>query len=127
MTIRIAVTSSDGAHIDEHFGHCGAFRIVGIDTASGRWRIEDVRQTEPACRNFAHQEEHVQEIADMLSDCRCLLTYRIGMYPAYVFRARGIYCQETATGEAETIAQAVRRLRQSAMPGLISEREAPNE
>ena len=127
MSIQIAVTSSDGAHVDEHFGHCGAFYIVQLDTTGGLWRITDVRRTEPACRNFAHQEEHVQEIADMLSDCRCLMTYRIGMYPAYVFRSWGVYCQETAAEEPETIAQAVVRLRQSAVSGLISEREAPNE
>ena len=110
METKVAITSSDGAVIDQHFGHCSEFRIAEIES-SGQWKIAEVRKTERTCNNFSHSEAHVQEVVKLLSDCRYLLTYRIGFYPYSLFRSRGIDCLETPTEEPVTIAWAMERLR----------------
>ncbi len=110
MGTRVAITSSDGDVIDQHFGHCSEFRIAEIGS-NGEWKITEIRRTERTCNNFSHSETHVQEVAKLLSDCRYLLTYRIGSYPYSLFRSRGIDCLETPTEEPVTIVWAMEHLR----------------
>lgn len=110
MGTKVAITSSDGAVIDQHFGHCSDFRIADIGSA-GDWKIAEIRQTEPTCNSFSHDESHVKEVVELLSDCSYLLTYRIGSYPYRLFRNRGIDCLETPTEEPVPIAWAIERLR----------------
>ena len=69
MSIRVAVTSSDGRTVDQHFGHCSAFCIAEIG-GDGIWKITEVRRTEQTCHAFSHDETHVQEVVELLSDCR---------------------------------------------------------
>ena len=119
--MKIAVTSSDGKVVDQHFGHCSEFLILELDGAGG-WRVAEKRRTEPTCRNFSHREDHVREVVELLSDCRFLLTYCIGSYPYRLFLGRGVDCLETTTEEPVTIDSAVKRLsaylaRQSAARG----------
>lgn len=109
MSILVAITSSDGKAVDQHFGHCSAFRIAEIDGA-GTWKITEVRETEQTCHAFSHDEAQVQEVVELLSDCRYLLTYRIGIYPYSLFRSRGIECLETPAEEPVSIDSAMERL-----------------
>ena len=109
MSIRVAVTSSDGRTVDQHFGHCSAFCIAEIG-GDGTWKITEVRRTEQTCHAFSHDETHVQEVVELLSDCRYLLTYRIGIYPYSLFRSRGIECLETPTEEPISVENAMERL-----------------
>lgn len=111
MKIRVAVTSSDGKAVDLHFGRCSDFRIAEIDSGTGEWRFVEDRRAEQTCRGFAHREEHVKEVVELLADCSFLLTYRIGIYPYSLFRSRGVTCFETPTEEPETINAALRDLR----------------
>ncbi|MCW2277676.1 NifB/NifX family molybdenum-iron cluster-binding protein [Heliophilum fasciatum] len=37
MSYKVAVTSSDGLTIDQHFGHAKSFHILEVDEASGAW------------------------------------------------------------------------------------------
>lgn len=110
VKIKVAVTSSDGKVIDQHFGRCSNFRIAEMDRDSGEWQIVENRQTEQTCHNFAHQEEHVKEVVKLLSDCSYLLTYRIGIYPYSLFRSWGITCFETPTEEPQTMNEAFKNL-----------------
>lgn len=110
MKIKVAVTSSDGKVIDQHFGRCSNFTIAELDGDFGEWRILESRSAEQTCHDFAHQEEHVKEVVKLLSDCSYLLTYRIGIYPYSLFRSWGITCFETSTEEPETIHTALENL-----------------
>lgn len=111
MKFKVAVTSSDGKLLDQHFGHCSDFRIAEVDSGSGEWKFVENRKTEQTCHNFSHQEKHVKEVVELLSDCRYLLTYRIGSYPCSLFLSRGIECLETSTEEPAPLEQAFRGLR----------------
>lgn len=110
MSVRVAITSSDGKVIDQHFGQCSEFRIAEVD-GTGTWRITESRRTEQTCHGFSHDEAHVREVVELLADCRYLLTYRIGSYPYSLFRSRGIDCVETPTEEPASIDWTLERLR----------------
>ena len=112
MMVRAAVTSSNGKTVDLHFGRCSDFRIIELDSDSGEWTIMEERRVEQTCHDFVHQEEHVKEVVDLLSDCSFLLTYRIGMYPYLLFQRSGVICIETPTEIPISIPQAIRRLHQ---------------
>lgn len=128
MILRAAVTSSDGKTVDLHFGQCEAFRIAEIDTETGAWRIAEQRKTERTCHDFSHQELRVKAAAELLSDCRFLLTYRIGMYPYSLLRSRGVTCLETSEVEPVPIGKAVERLcKYIRLEGILSGADAAQE
>ena len=110
MKIRVAVTSSDGRTVDQHFGRCSSFSIAELDSDSGVWEMLESRETEQVCHDFSHREEQVAETVGLLSDCGFLLTYRIGIYPYSLFQSRGITCFETPSEEPETVGAALKNL-----------------
>lgn len=110
MKIRVAVTSSDGRVVDQHFGHCGDFRILEIDSASGAWNLVERRSAEPTCDHFSHQQDHVRQVAELLTDCGYLLTYRIGPYPYRLLNRLGVVCLETPEEKPVSIDGAMERL-----------------
>ncbi|QAT50409.1 hypothetical protein EQM14_11910 [Caproiciproducens sp. NJN-50] len=110
MTIKVAVTSSDGKRIDQHFGHCMNFSIAEINQEDSSWKMVDSRKTARTCHEFSHDAEQVEQVVDSLSDCDYLLTYRIGYYPNLLFSSKGIQCVETPTEEPVTIEQGIARL-----------------
>lgn len=110
MKIKVAVTSSDGKLVDQHFGRCSSFSIAEMDSDSGAWKMLESRKTQQACRNFSHQEEQVAETVGLLCDCRFLLTYRIGIYPYSLFQSKGVTCFETPSEEPEAVVEALKNL-----------------
>lgn len=110
MSVRVAITSSDGKVIDQHFGQCSEFLIAELRD-DGAWKITENRKTEQTCHSFSHDEEHVQKVVEILADCSYLVTYRIGSYPYSLFRSRGIDCVETPTEEPVPIDWALEKLR----------------
>jgi hypothetical protein len=78
MSFKVAITTSNGKLINQHFGHCSEFTIVEVDENTGNWEFAEKRNVEQTCQEFFHDEDHIDEVAKMLSDCLYLLTYRIG-------------------------------------------------
>jgi predicted Fe-Mo cluster-binding NifX family protein len=106
MKFNVAITTSDGKLINQHFGHCSEFSIVEVDAGSGEWKFVEKRKTTPTCQEFSHNPEHVMEVAKMLSDCLYLLTLRIGAYPSAILQNYGITCLEAP----ELISESLERL-----------------
>jgi predicted Fe-Mo cluster-binding NifX family protein len=97
---KIAVTSSDGEHIDLHFGMADSFRILQMDEAAGSWEFQDTRKipvgsnAAPGCGGCGHQDERLQSVINALSDCRYVFTARIGKKPFTVLQRAGITALE---------------------------------
>lgn len=106
MSFKVAITTSDGKLINQHFGRCSEFSIVEVDPDTGHWKFIEKRETEQTCNNFSHSEEQIDEVAKMLSDCLYLLTYRIGTYPCFVLKSYGVTCLEAS----ELITNSLERL-----------------
>jgi predicted Fe-Mo cluster-binding NifX family protein len=59
MAWKIALASSDGIIIDEHFGKCHWFYIVDL-SADGTYVDVEKRFVDPACRGGAHSDDGLQ-------------------------------------------------------------------
>lgn len=99
-TYKIAVASSDGVHVDGHFGSTSSFLIIEVG-GDGSYRNKEERTItaeqleeaeektscgeEEGCGNNrggscggGHSDPIIEKKASLISDCRCLLCKMIG-------------------------------------------------
>ncbi|MFP3154293.1 dinitrogenase iron-molybdenum cofactor biosynthesis protein [Lachnospiraceae bacterium ZAX-1] len=74
---RVAVASTDGKVINEHFGKAKEFLIVDIK-ADGTYELVERRTTPPACNGGEHSEHGMEDSVRSLSDCAAVLVAKIG-------------------------------------------------
>jgi len=76
MEIRIAVASSDGVTVDQHFGRTRQFRIYRL-TESGYDFIEE-RTVAPPCSGQQHSDAKLEQAAALIADCQGVVASQIG-------------------------------------------------
>jgi predicted Fe-Mo cluster-binding NifX family protein len=76
MEIKIAVASSDGVNVNQHFGRATKFRIYRLDTDSYEY-IEE-RATVPACSGQQHSDYGLEQTAALITDCQGVVVSQIG-------------------------------------------------
>ncbi len=103
--MRIAFTSSDGAVIDQHFGHAGHFFVweVGPDRAEPVGRVD-------ALVSAGDEEDRTAARASAIAGCAIVYTLQIGGPAAAKLVARRIH--PLKTGEPLPVVEAVARLQQ---------------
>ena len=123
MAYLVAVGTTDGVNVDEHFGSATTFLVVSVDERTGAFTPVERRDVpEPPAmwgRNVAapfmapqgHSAHGVQHavVADMLRDCDYVLVQRIGPHAQDIVRAKHL----TPVMDAGTVADAVARLNAS--------------
>lgn len=105
MSYRIAVASTDGKVVNQHFGRADKFYIVEVDDRN-EFSFLEIRETEAACQGGEHKEEGLEGTVDLLSDCKYVLVKQIGPGAEYALSKKGI----TAFSIGHYIEEAVRRL-----------------
>ncbi len=78
MNYKIAVASTDGKVVNQHFGRAEVFYIVEADSGGMTFTYEESRKTVPVCRGQEHDELQLKDLAAMLKDCDYILVSRIG-------------------------------------------------
>lgn len=78
MTYKIAIASSDGKVVNQHFGHCRQFLIFENDD-TGKWKFIEKRDTHPACKAGEHSEASMQYVVTLLKDCKAVAAAQIGL------------------------------------------------
>jgi|GEM_PF-2379553 len=89
--MKVAITSSDGNHIDTHFGHAETLYIYEI--LDDRISLLDIRKTTRFCTpdsNHGKNNGVLEKFARMLGDCEILLCSSIGYYVAESLKDYGI-------------------------------------
>ena len=76
MDVKLAIASSDGQTVNEHFGRARSFRIYRLHD-DGQELIE-TRTIEPSCSGQAHDDDALSRTALALSDCRGVVAAQIG-------------------------------------------------
>ncbi|MFZ4858308.1 MAG: NifB/NifX family molybdenum-iron cluster-binding protein [Desulfuromonadaceae bacterium] len=76
MDVKIAVASSDGVTVDQHFGRARSFRIYRLHD-SGYEFLEN-RDNETACSGGTHDDNALEAAATRISDCRGVVVAQIG-------------------------------------------------
>ncbi len=75
---RVAIASTDGKVINEHFGRAKEFYIVDIHS-DGSTEIVGKRTVSPLCNNGEHDDQTLAASIGSLSDCTAVLVAKIGM------------------------------------------------
>ncbi len=76
MPFRIAVASTDGKYVNEHFGRARQFLIFDLNQAG--YQFLELRKNEPSCRSEQTDEVKHLPTIDLLADCKGVLVARIG-------------------------------------------------
>lgn len=89
--MRIAVVSTDGKNVDEHFGRAERFLVYDLLPGGPEFVGERRSPTlSTGDRNHSFDAERFQATADALADCRQVYVTRIGDKPAEELVGRGI-------------------------------------
>jgi nitrogen fixation protein NifX len=86
--LRIAVASSDGKVVNQHFGHAGKFLIFEFD--GEKFHFMELRESVPVCNLGTHDEEALSRAADALSDCSYVVASKVGEGAAGALLAKRI-------------------------------------
>lgn len=88
MAYKIAVASSDGKVINQHFGMATQFLIFNVEDDS--FEFEKLLTTSPFCSSGEHDDNKLQNAAEALKECRAVLVSQIGKGAALVLNNSGI-------------------------------------
>ena len=77
MSYKIAVASTDGKVVNQHFGKADQFYIIEVNNES-RYELIELRKMPPVCQGGDHDDDAIQRNVKTLSDCQYVLVSRIG-------------------------------------------------
>lgn len=106
MPYNIAVTSSDGEHVDLHLGQADAFYILQADEVSGDWKILEKKEASPSPPRGGRHENmmaRINSITELLEGCTYLLTAKIGPKPCDLLKRSGITALESPPDIGEAV------------------------
>ncbi len=89
MSFKVAVASSDGKYVNQHFGVVQQFLIFEIDD-EGEYKFLELRKNIPACEVGGHTDEAMARSVELISDCDAVLASQIGPGAVNALAARGI-------------------------------------
>ena len=76
MDVKIAVASSNGIAVDEHFGRARAFRIYRLHDEG--YEFLELRNNPPPCAGQAHNDDALAHSAQLIADCRGVVAAQVG-------------------------------------------------
>jgi predicted Fe-Mo cluster-binding NifX family protein len=91
---RVAVASSDGDYVDEHFGNALYYQIY--DERDNDWSFIETRKVRPGCGGADGCGGLGCQLAERLSDCEAIFVLRIGETAAAGAIAAGLRVFEAA-------------------------------
>lgn len=102
---RVAVASTDGKFVNEHFGRARQFLI--FDYLNGAYQFVETRSNIPSCNwEKAEEDAHAQTIRN-LQDCQAVLVSRIGPGALHTLADHGIRSYEIADYIEEALSRIV--------------------
>jgi Uncharacterized conserved protein len=73
---RVAVASTDGKYVNEHFGRAKQFLVFELNDDG--YQFIELRQNEPSCHVAQSDEGGHFHTVQLLEDCKAVLVARIG-------------------------------------------------
>lgn len=95
MEYLVAVSSSDGIVVNQHFGHTAEFQILRVED-NRQYIFVERRTVTPPCHIGDHDDSQLTRTAAALSDCKYVLSAKIGQGAQAVLRDQGITLLEIA-------------------------------
>ena len=94
MIYRIALSSTDGAVVNCHFGHSKQFLIAVVDTETGDYHFESTRNVIPCCSGRDHTDSAIDSVLEALSDVQAIMVCKIGNEAANYLEHKGMAVYE---------------------------------
>lgn len=88
MSYRVAVASTDGKYVNDHFGRARQFLIFEISSTG--YQFIESRSNIPSCNPEQADEGGHNKTLKLLADCRAVVVARIGPGVEQVLAAQGI-------------------------------------
>lgn len=88
MAYKVAVASSDGKVINQHFGRATQFLIFDIEGDS--FKFSELIETAPFCNNGEHDDYKLALATESLVGCRAVLITQIGNGAIRALESKGI-------------------------------------
>ena len=107
---KIAVASSDGIVVNNHFGRAKDFYIYQIDDMEQMHLLEK-RSITPVCDGGNHDDDKLRTNMEKLGDCRYLLVSRIGRGAADMAESYGIESYEIPGIIGESVTQLIKYIK----------------
>jgi predicted Fe-Mo cluster-binding NifX family protein len=99
--LRVAISSSDGRMVDEHFGTAVQFIILDIEDED--IRFVERRPNQPACRGGTHGDGAIAGSIGVIADCQVLFTVRAGPPVLAELEARNVKVHMTCDSIVDAI------------------------
>lgn len=94
MRYRIAIASTDGKVVNQHFGRADTFYIIEADSKDMTYEYRETRRLNPICEGGEHDDSHLLETVQQLKDCSYVLVSRIGYLAQMILEQKGIHVFE---------------------------------
>lgn len=85
--VRIALASSDGKVINQHFGHATTFHV--FDIIDNTARFVESRDVNQCCNGGTHKISAFEKVANTLSDCKGIIVAKIGEGASAFLESKG--------------------------------------
>jgi predicted Fe-Mo cluster-binding NifX family protein len=89
MVLRVAVASTDGKFINQHFGHAPQFLIFDIND-DGSYEFLELRENAPSCTGGNHASGALKGTLDIIKDSQVVLVSQIGPGASQFLLSHGI-------------------------------------
>lgn len=106
MAYRIAIASTDGKVVNQHFGKAEKFYVINVEDDNDSYELFDIRLVEPACQAGEHSDSGMEAVVSLLSDVKYVLVSQIGPGAERALKNAGI----TAFAVSHYIEEAVKKI-----------------
>jgi predicted Fe-Mo cluster-binding NifX family protein len=86
--MKVAVASSDGKVVNQHFGHARQFLIFELEES--RFTFLEVRENVPTCHMGRHDVSALDATADIIGDCKYVIASQVGRGATTALLNKGI-------------------------------------
>ncbi len=99
--LRVAIASSDGRIVDEHFG--STLQFVIVETNGHVTRFLETRANAPPCGDGRHAPGQLEQSVALLADCNVLLAVRAGPPAVALLERQGTSVIQGSTSIADAL------------------------
>jgi nitrogen fixation protein NifX len=89
MSTRVAVASSDGKFVNQHFGHAKTFLIFDLND-DGTFKFIENRENKPTCNGGEHNANALDSTLNIIKDVKIVLVSQIGSGASQFLLSNGI-------------------------------------
>lgn len=106
--VKIAVATTDGKVVNQHFGKAEKFYILDVDEDAITFELTEIRETGSVCLGGEHEDSRLLEVVSELKDCDYVLVSRIGMRARNILEQSGIEAYEIPGVVEESVDKLIR-------------------